>query len=126
MLCKTMFAFVGMSWISGRTHAHWAAVASLFHMESICARRLWREAGSGHEFQSRHTLDALQDSSRSQVTPGLSMSINALRPICKVYIHTYTTGKVALLECHNRRAIVGIHRCSTFLQERTTCNKYFY
>jgi hypothetical protein len=33
------------------------------------------------------TLDALQVLSRSQVTPGLSMSMR-IRPICKVYIHT--------------------------------------
>jgi hypothetical protein len=48
------------------------------------------EAGSGHEDSSHNilTLDALQVLSRSQVTPGLSMSMR-IRPICKVYIHTY-------------------------------------
>jgi hypothetical protein len=35
------------------------------------------------------TLDALQVLSRSQVTLELSMSMQ-IRPICKVYIHTYT------------------------------------
>jgi hypothetical protein len=46
------------------------------------------EAGSGHD--SSHnilTLDALQVLSRSQVTPGLSMSMR-IRPICKS-LHTY-------------------------------------
>jgi hypothetical protein len=48
------------------------------------------EAGSGHEDSSHNilTLDALQVLSRSQVTPGLSMSMR--RPICKVYIHAHT------------------------------------
>jgi hypothetical protein len=63
--------------------------------ESICAgRSLWREAGSmeeagsGHEDSSHNipTLDAL-GLSRSQVTPGLSMSMR-IRPICKS-LHTY-------------------------------------
>jgi hypothetical protein len=45
------------------------------------------EAGSGHEDSSHNilTLDALQVLSRSQVTPGLSMSMR-IRPIC---LHTY-------------------------------------
>jgi hypothetical protein len=51
------------------------------------------EAGSGHEDSSHNilTLDALQVLSRSQVTPELSMSMR-IRPICKVYIHTYISG----------------------------------
>jgi hypothetical protein len=46
------------------------------------------EAGSGHEDSSHNilTLDALQVLSRSQVTPGLSMSY-----VCKVYA-IYHTG----------------------------------
>jgi hypothetical protein len=49
------------------------------------------EAGSGHEDSSHNilTLDALQVLSRSQVTLELSMSMR-IRPICKVYIHTYS------------------------------------
>jgi hypothetical protein len=35
-----------------------------------------------------HTNVGCQVLSRSQVTPGLSMSMR-IRPICKVYIHTY-------------------------------------
>jgi hypothetical protein len=41
------------------------------------------------ELQSQHTnVDALQVLSRSQITLELSMSMR-IRPICKVYIHTY-------------------------------------
>jgi hypothetical protein len=37
----------------------------------------------------QHTnVGCLAGLSRSQVTPGLSMSMR-IRPICKVYIHTY-------------------------------------
>jgi hypothetical protein len=50
------------------------------------------EAGSGHEDSSHNilTLVPCRFCLRSQVTPGLSMSIR-IRPICKVYIHTHTT-----------------------------------
>jgi hypothetical protein len=56
--------------------------------ESICAgRSLWRldlvARDSSHNIL---TLDALQVLSRSQVTPGLSMSMR-IRPICN--LHTY-------------------------------------
>jgi 3-hydroxymyristoyl/3-hydroxydecanoyl-(acyl carrier protein) dehydratase len=46
------------------------------------------EAGSGHEDSSHNilTLDACRFC--RPVTPGLSMSMR-IRPICKVYMHTY-------------------------------------
>jgi hypothetical protein len=48
------------------------------------------EAGSGHEDSSHNilTLDALQVLSRSQVTPGLSMSMRYGRYVKSTYIHT--------------------------------------
>jgi hypothetical protein len=41
-----------------------------------------------------HLLDALQDLSRSQVTPELSMSMR-IRPIC-VHIHTYIVPRIVI------------------------------
>jgi hypothetical protein len=61
------------------------------------------EAGSGHEDSSHNilTLDALQVLSRSQVTPGLSMSMR-IRPICKI-IHTCTYVRSAITQCSHDR-----------------------
>jgi hypothetical protein len=73
---------------------YWTAVAPV--RVDLCRSEeagSMEEAGSGHEDSSHNilTLDALQVLSRSQVTPGLSMSMR-IRPICKVYIHTYISG----------------------------------
>jgi hypothetical protein len=53
------------------------------------------------------TSDALQVLSSSQVTPELSMSMR-IRPICKVYIHTYLSSR------H--------HACFLTHQRPTTCS----
>jgi hypothetical protein len=46
------------------------------------------EAGSGHEFQSQHTNVGCLAVLSVPGNLGLSMSMR-IRPICKVYIHTY-------------------------------------
>jgi hypothetical protein len=100
-----VYSILSPEWNADKTRVdkvrYWTAVARLF-LESICAgRSLWRRLDLWRlDHDSSHnilTLDALQVLSRSQVTPGLSMSMR-IRPICKVYIHTCFHGCVCFAD----------------------------
>ena len=72
-----VYSILSPEWNADMTRAdkvrYWAAVANLFRGVDLCRSETMEEAGSGHEDSSHDilTLDALQDLSRSQVTPGV-------------------------------------------------------
>jgi exonuclease III len=72
-----VYSILSPEWNADMTRAdkvrYWAAVANLFRGVDLCRSETMEEVGSGHEDSSHDilTLDALQDLSRSQVTPGV-------------------------------------------------------
>jgi hypothetical protein len=99
-----VYSILSPEWNADKTRVdkvrYWTAVTpvpgiDLCRSESMEAGSM-EEAGSGHEDSSHNilTLDALQVLSRSQVTPGLSMSMR-IRPICKsLHTHNYVLAHI--------------------------------